>query len=477
MKGGKPNHARLVSVEPLEETEALVTRAWEQPGDRGTLDEHTTSDGVLQGLFIPTTKPAPGTKAAERLAENVILAEVDPTHGVLRIHPTETASWTVGFLGPKYTQITTITLPTDFDTDADNLPDALLTLPRGFIKDYEYGLGLTKACQPIIDLIEEHTCCDTLELVNSGEPTVDGRTFRMSFELLETMRRELSRIAHRGGSGIHRVKKTYVHNYLADALGLVPKQFSLGRHPTSKWITKVAAGEEPISEQEQEEILLATTKSAAAIAAKKPKLVARLQHEIELVNLDQLIKSYEDALKFKHNEDWWQHFFEDNAFALQLLFGGPTIFIDAQVPIGEGGITRKGKKITDYLFRNALTNNAALVEIKKPSTQLMDKTPYRAGVYGVHPEISKSVIQVLDHALHLTRHEKDTRVRTADRSWTMSAPRCYVVAGKTSELDSSDKRKSFELYREHLSGVRLVTYDEIFEQLKLLRGFLADPLL
>jgi hypothetical protein len=40
-------------------------------------------------------------------------------------------------------------------------------------------------------------------------------------------------------------------------------------------------------------------------------------------------------------------------------------------------------------------------------------------------------------------------------------------------LDTPDKRKSFELYREHLAGVRLVTYDEIFEQLKALRDFLV----
>ena len=81
--------------------------------------------------------------------------------------------------------------------------------------------------------------------------------------------------------------------------------------------------------------------------------------------------------------------------------------------------------------------------------------------------------QVLDQALHLGHSEAATKKRTGDGSWSISAPRCFVVVGRASELDTDDKRKSFELYREHLAGVRIVTYDEILEQLKILREFLA----
>ena len=54
----------------------------------------------------------------------------------------------------------------------------------------------------------------------------------------------------------------------------------------------------------------------------------------------------------------------------------------------------------------------------------------------------------------------------------------FVVAlGNAAALKDSDNYRfihpNFDLYREHLSGVRLVTYDEILEQLKNLRDFLA----
>jgi hypothetical protein len=123
----------------------------------------------------------------------------------------------------------------------------------------------------------------------------------------------------RGDLGIRRIKETFVHNDLAQTLSLGTKELSLGRLPTSKWITRVGAGEEPLSNKEQDELLSAAT----TIAAANPAKLVRLQRHIELVNLNQLIMAYGDAIDASHNEDWWQEFFEENVFVLQLLFGGP----------------------------------------------------------------------------------------------------------------------------------------------------------
>lgn len=449
-----------------------MARFGREPGDRGTLTVRTTGRGAIQGFFVPKESPAPGTDAAGRLASGVKLIEVSPSRRRLTIYPTDTRPWSANFLGPKYSKIMKLILPADVAPGWD-AADVLEEMPSGFTKDYEYGLGLAQECDVLIDTIEEHTDCSVIRFVLSGDPKITGREFRISFTRFDALRAELARIKSRGNLGIRRVKETHVHNDLAGVLGLEPRQLSLGRLPTSKWITKVAAGEVPLSDEEQAELLAATTASAAQIASKAPAKVARLQRDIELVNLDRLIASYREALDAQHKEEWWQVFFEENVFALQLLFGGPTVFIDAQVPIGEGSNSAKGKKIADYLFKNAMTNNASLVEIKKPSTTLMKRRPYREGVYGVQAEIGEAVTQVLDQALQLTRHEADTRARTGDTPWVSNAPRCFVVAGLSSELDTDDKKKSFDLYREHLSGVRLVTYDEVLEQLSTLRDFLA----
>lgn len=438
-----------------------------RPGERGELETSTDCQGMTVGHFVPKKPPSPGDKAK--------IAELDPVKGQLRIFPTDTRAWHGTFLGPKYKQIRTIVLPVDSDADTD-LADTLEALPSGFTKDPEYGLGLAQECDPIISFIEENTSCTAIELLNGSDACVRGSTFLLGLEQLAALRAQINRIKTRGDGGISRVKKKHVHDTLGPALSLSSKDLSLGRLPDSQWMTKVAAGEIPLSEAEQMELVAATTAAAPSIAANSPQTFARLQRDIESVNLDQLIRAFKDALNAGHPEPWWQGFFEENIFLLQLIFGGPTVFIDSQVPIGEGDNSFKGKKIADYFFKNSLTDNAALVEIKRPSTQLLGRREYRAGVYGVDAEIGKAITQVLDQALQLGRSEDATRARSGDPSWRISAPRCFVVAGLASELDTADKRKSFDLYREHLSGVRLVAFDEIYEQLKTLRDFLSSEI-
>lgn len=442
------------------------------PGERGTLETRTTEAGVVQGFFVPRETPARDSAAATRLGAGVKVLEADPASDMLTMFPIDTRPWSGEFLGPKYTKIVAITVPTDMDSGFWDVPDALEELPSGFTKDYEYGLGLAREYEVIVHLIEEHTDCSRIELVASGTTHITGDTFVFTFKKFDELRAKLSSVKSRGQLAIQRVKKVTAHNELAEVLGIGPLGLSLGRLPTSKWMTQVAAGEVPLSDTEQDELLAATAASAAQIAARAPMAMLRLQQDIELVNLDSLIENYAKALDQHCGEEWWQKFFEQNSFSLQLIFGGPTVFIESQISIGESGKSTKGRKIADYLFKSALTGNAVLVEIKKPSTKLLKHHPYRSGVYGVQSEIGEAVTQVLDQALQLSRHELGTKERTANRSWTTNAPRCFVIAGRADELDTGDKQKSFDLYREHLSRVRLVTYDEILVQLHSLRAFL-----
>lgn len=100
--------------------------------------------------------------------------------------------------------------------------------------------------------------------------------------------------------------------------------------------------------------------------------MVRLQRDIELVDLDQLISAFRRRTRFRASRALVAKLFEENIFLLQLIFGGPTVFIDSQLAVGEGDNSPKGKKIADYLFES-ITNNAALVEIKKPGTRLLGR--------------------------------------------------------------------------------------------------------
>lgn len=450
-----------------------MARFGAEPGERGSADIRISGDGVTQVYFVPKETPVPGSPAAKRLAAGVKLLEASQSAERLTIYPTDTRPWSDDFLGPKYRAIESIILPAEIDERWD-VHDALETLPSGFTKDIEYGLGLAHEHDWLVRLIEEHTTCSKIQFVEGRQPpTVEDDLFTIGLGWFSALVGELRRIKSRGSDASLRVRHAFGHNALAQYLGVEPVPYAYGRHVDSRFVAGAALEREEVTEEVAASLADAISERAADAVRVAPARMVALQRDVEVANLDRLIDVYRDALDRGHSEPWWQEFFEANVFALQLLFGGPTVFVDSQLSIGEGDNTRKGKKIADYLFQNPMTSNAALVEIKKPRTGLLKKRPYREGVYGVQSEIGEAVTQVLDQALQLTRHEAATKARTVGTSWTSNAPRCFVVAGRMKEIDTNDKRKSFDLYREHLAGVRLVTYDEILAQLVSLRDFLA----
>lgn len=446
---------------------------WSLDGSRGGLDQDGWDEqGILRGYFVPAKFLDQSPIGDQDLSSRIKILEADSFKQQLRIFPITTRERMSENLGPKYSQVTQILLPADLDGTED-LMDVLDNLPDGFSKRYESGLGLVDYCKPLITLIQQQTSCTMIEFSSSKEPLIDKDRFIMPLELFSKIRSELYRIGDRGRSAIRRVRENYVHNELAVTIKIPSKGLSLGKLPDSQWITKVAEGDEPLNAHEQDVLLSVVAKGAAQIASEQPQKLAQLQRNIEVANLSQLINEYHVALESRLSEAWWQEFFERNIFVLQMLFGGPTTFIDSQTHVGDDTKVLKGRKIIDYLMKNSLTANAAIVEIKTPHTKIISASIYRTGTHNIPSDIGGAVVQVLDQARKLIQHEGSTKVRTGDLSWKSIKPRCFVVVGLAKQLDTEPKKYSFELYRESLGNVRLVTFDEILGQIEVLRDFLA----
>ena len=151
----------------------------------------------------------------------------------------------------------------------------------------------------------------------------------------------------------------------------------------------------------------------------------------------------------------------------------PTTFFRDEVRVGGRGFDGAGEKIVDFMFKNTLTNNIALVEIKRPEMHLLHPTEYRKGVYGPHKDLNDAITQALDQCFHL-QSELPT-LKTNARQYDLESYniRCIVIAGRTPS-DDDDKKKSLELFRNNLRSVTIVTYDEILESLEALRRFLSN---
>jgi hypothetical protein len=142
-------------------------------------------------------------------------------------------------------------------------------------------------------------------------------------------------------------------------------------------------------------VLNALAGNASAIAKRDPREFVQLQKDIETVGIDHLIASFEGHLKRNGAEAIWQELLELNPFILSMLFGQPIVLLQSGASVGGLRFTGYGNKIADFLTENALTHNAALVEIKRPKTPLLGRQ-YREGVYPPSRELMAAVTQVLD---------------------------------------------------------------------------------
>lgn len=457
------------------------------PERDGTLEVEEVSPNFIEVYFVPPGQSLLAAKLDPKKAKSyrTKLLDINGQDKFLTIHPISTFGDKSDFLKPKYGQVERITLDrTDiifpgFDGAVPTTPEGVLEvleeLPSAFTKDFAYGLGLAKPYRFIIDAVEELSDCT--EIVITGEnPTGPGpnrdRIFYITNEDFEQARVELNKIDRHAQSAARAVKGTAAHNILAERLGVPKLDPKMGRHPYRRLFTVVAQGKEELSEEDQNAVIGALSNHAASIAEEQPEKLAKLRGDIELVTLEALIKRYENMLGEKLVEGRWQAFFNENPFILNMAFGYPVIKVQDQASVGGRKLSGDGEKITDFLVKNSLTNNTAIFEIKTPQTAILNKTPFRDGVFTPSADLSGSINQALDQKYQFQKQIAQIKDSTRVYDIESYAVHCCLVIGKTPEGD--DRKKSFELFRRNSKDVEIVTFDELLEKLKQLSIFLRS---
>lgn len=463
-----------------------MARGFQQhdPEHDGFLEVEEVHPNFVEVYFVPPERSLveAGLDPKNAGTYRTKLLDISGQHNFLTIHPISTFGNRSDFLKPKYGQIARITLDnTDIiswaDWDAastiDEVLDVLENLPSTFTKDYAYGLGLAKPYRFIIDAVEELSDCTEIVITakQATGPDRDGDgIFYVSTQDFEQARVELNKIERHAQAAVRAVKWTAAHNILAERMGVPKQDPKTGRHPYRKLFTAVAEGKEELSEEDQNAVIGALTSHAADIAEKQPEKLAKLRGDIELVTLEALITRYEGMLGENLVEGRWQAFFNENPFILSMAFGYPVIKVRDQASVGGRKLSGDGEKITDFLVKNSLTNNTAIFEIKTPQTQVLNKTPFRDGVFTPSADLSGSINQALDQKYQFQKQIAQIKDNSRLYDIESYAVHCCLVIGRTP--DGDDQKKSFELFRRNSKDVEIVTFDELLEKLRQLSTFL-----
>jgi hypothetical protein len=173
------------------------------------------------------------------------------------------------------------------------------------------------------------------------------------------------------------------------------------------------------------------------------------------------------------SEEFWHTSLEERAYVLSQVFAYPVVVIGSKAYVGGKQLSNKGGKEVDFLVSTESTDAVILVEIKTPQTKLLGPA-YRDGVFPVSRDLSGAVAQVLKYRQNLMR-QFDNITAESPRRLTLGEPRCIVIAGSSTEFADQNMKESFELQRERMHGVTVLTFDELFLRLQRLVTLLEQP--
>ena len=190
-----------------------------------------------------------------------------------------------------------------------------------------------------------------------------------------------------------------------------------------------------------------------------------LNAAVGLNRLKSALRTWEQNID-NPDEEFWQQSLTENSFVLEHLYTWPTTIVKGKAYVGGKSVFNSGGNIVDFLVKNQLTQNAALIEIKTPTTELVGP-PYRQ-TYNTSSELSGSIMQVLNYKHSLQENYLELTRGMGDLFDSFN-PQCAVIIGNASiDLSEKAKVKAFELYRAQLQGVNVFTFDELFGKTRAL---------
>ena len=185
-------------------------------------------------------------------------------------------------------------------------------------------------------------------------------------------------------------------------------------------------------------------------------------------NLEALVALWRSN-KQNADESFWQDTVRDDSWVFSQVFSTPVVLFKSEAYMGGKGINNKGASITDFLFKNKLTDHVLIVEVKTPKTELVANA-YR-GTYAMSSELTGGVNQLLQQKDKLQK-EFYAISGQSDDSFCVLNPRCLLVVGCLEDLDKK-QRDSFELYRRNSKDIEIITYDELFAKIEILKNLLS----
>jgi hypothetical protein len=256
-------------------------------------------------------------------------------------------------------------------------------------------------------------------------------------------------------------------------------------------------------EESNLEQFVVSEEAARSLARSNPKLVIDIaQHEVteqdivavayrkkvlerfrRMLDESSFFLSEKARLSKPRDEDVWQALFEENPW----IFGYGLFYVFAsqlddkkleQIVAGTS-VAGRGKRADGLLRTRGRISSLCFVEIKTPSTSLLEKNTYRPDTWAASRELA-GVIAQAHRTVQVAEKSIGTRLETKDENGDPTGeiaflfrPRSVVVIGCLEQFASDKgvnepKFSSFELLRRQMSSPEVMTFDELYERARFI---------
>ncbi len=441
----------------------------------GDLDIQSNDKNIHRGYFTPPQE-ALLHQSDDRTKYRRPIFDLDLNNKFLIIYPFHV--WGFRCMEAKYYTLERIRLDlSDWEAsyfEADDVEGFFSILPGAFVEDYHYGLGFKKNYKPIVSFLE-NLGLEELHITHKGVLSLDttNKKASISRQELNKMTKGIDNIRARAQRISSKLKTEVVDDMFFEFLHVEGTETKADHSNAAiaKFIKQKTTQKASADKEERANAVKVMKEQGRQIASEHPEELIQLRKDIELVTLEELIARFEERINKNLSETHWQKLLNQNPFILNMAFGVPVIKVEDQAAVGGGKFSGSGGKIADFLMKNSLSGNAAVVEIKTPGIKLLSAKEYRGGMFAPSSEINGAVNQMLDQIYMLQNNFNFLKANSRDYSIESFAVTGILIAGKA--LTTVEEKKSFELFRGNSKNVQIILFDELLEKLKQLYNFLA----
>ncbi len=341
--------------------------------------------------------------------------------------------------------------------------------PRGFLTKSTYGYGFTRVFYSLSNALQTSLDINRL-VVSKGKPTklykshlvLNAADLDRAFPVLSDLQKEQKQ-------DTDHVTNTVLNGLLPNEFPLTTPKYTKGS--LSAFIKKKNISNASLSDEDID--CLVKLFQAGGQALGKAQVLATKQL-IEEVYIEDVLSEMEALLKKSgtgKNEEEWQQFFKKYNWIFSQFFSSPVMLFKDKAYVGGKSLDDSEGKIADFIYRNSLTQNVAIIEIKTHKTALLKSKPYRGtDVFATSDDLSGAIGQVLNQRDNLQKEYYGLAAKSEEKFEAHSA-KCLIVVGSI-KGHNANQIKAFELFRANSKDVEIYTFDEVFERLRALQALI-----